>query len=216
MPAGCRRQSPFFSERIILDGGLDVIDDLDSSGHDLCCTLGSPFRLPAMVVLFRASLIFAKSRLVWALRRITFSTGDLVALMLSEASVVILASSLPLRIARIPDCFGNQIIGHCKVVQNGPELGKWISRIGSSGDTSACCATWAKLFMLACAISDIRNCSLLQWSFLRRVWKTRLRPIFHDCAIVFGLLLATVVFNGVNDRGDLSARFIGFFGSDDQ
>ena len=31
------------------------------------------------------------------------------------------------------------------------------TKIGSSGDTSACCATWAKLFILANAISDIRN-----------------------------------------------------------
>jgi len=29
------------------------------------------------------------------------------------------------------------------------------TKIGSEGDTSACCATWAKLFILAKAISDI-------------------------------------------------------------
>src|SRR5271157_324055 len=104
-----------------------------------------------------ASVIFYRSRRVCAFRRITFSTGDLVALRLFDASVVILASSLPLRMPLSRSVSESRLKVKVKSDRIDLNSDNGISNIGSfDGDTSALGDVVPKVFMPAKAISDIR------------------------------------------------------------
>src|SRR5271157_2162407 len=90
--------------------------------------------------------------------------------------------------------------------------------MGSSGDTSACCATWAKLFILAKAISDLEHSTSL-CAILAGCWKHPSRNLFFITIIdldYFKLLLKLCLSNQKRLYSQLSYYPLTFYVTNDK